>query len=54
VVSVLGGDGRFHNVNVPWDEYIPLEYHNEFYVAEDSNADGKVLANKNGLSMCIK
>lgn len=54
VVSVLGGDGRFHNVNVPWDEYIPLEYHNEFYVAEDSNADGKVLANKNGLSMFIK
>ena len=25
-VPVLGGDGRFHNVAVPWDEYIPLEW----------------------------
>lgn len=25
-VPTLGGDGRFHNVSVPWDEYIPLEW----------------------------
>ena len=24
IVPVFGGDGRFHNVPVPWDEYIPL------------------------------
>lgn len=25
-VSVYGGDGRYHNVPVPWTEYIPVDY----------------------------
>ncbi len=52
VVSVLGGDGRFHNVTVPWDEYLPLETENRFFVSDkEAAADKKVLARRNGL--CI-
>lgn len=32
-VTMLGGDGRMHSVAVPWDEYIPLEASNNFFVA---------------------
>ncbi len=52
VVSVFGGDGRFHNVTVPWDEYMPLEAKNNFFVADaESAADRKILARRNGLSI---
>lgn len=52
VVSVMGGDGKFHNVSVPWDEYIPLEAHNNFFVADAATAkSNKVIARRNGL--CI-
>ena len=53
VVSVFGGDGRYHNVSVPWDEYIPLENTESFYVTKQS-LDGRegALATNNGL--CIK
>lgn len=52
IVSVRGGDGYFHNVEVPWDEYIPLEQENRFFVAEVNlaNADN-IVAKRNGL--CI-
>lgn len=52
VIPVLGGDGRMHNVSVPWDEYEPLEYYSNFRVASEDEAVGKdVLARHNGL--CI-
>ncbi len=51
VVSVYGGDGRFHNVSVPWDEYIPLEATNTFFITSLDNAKSDVVATKNGL--CI-
>ena len=52
VVSVHGGDGRFHNVSVEWDEYMPLEACNHFYVSKGETAEGKsVMARRNGL--CI-
>ena len=52
IVSVRGGDGRFHNVSVPWDEYLPLEYVSDFYVAAtDVTKNGNIKATKNGL--CI-
>ena len=52
VVSVRGGDGRYHNVSVPWDEYIPLTAKNSFYIAADELVKGKkVIAQRNGL--CI-
>jgi len=51
-VSVHGGDGRWHNVPVEWDEYLPLEAENNFYITEyDTQNTQNVLANKNGL--CI-
>ena len=51
-VSVHGGDGRFHNVPVEWDKYLPLEQTNYFYIASNELAKGKpVLARRNGL--CI-
>ncbi len=51
-VPMLGGDGKMHSVPVPWDDYIPLESENAFYVAERGSAIGKnVLAYRNGL--CI-
>ena len=52
IIPVLGGDGRFHNVSVRWDDYIPLVSRNDFYIADaDSAADKPVMARRNGL--CI-
>lgn len=52
VVSVHGGDGRFHNVPVEWDDYIPLEMQNTFSIATNELAGkNKVIARHNGL--CI-
>ena len=52
IVSVWGNDGRFHNVSVPWDEYIPLEISHNFYVADEQlTKDKQVIARRNGL--CI-
>ena len=52
VVSILGGDGHFHNVPVEWDEYIPLEEQKYFYIAaEECAVDKKAFARRNGL--CI-
>ena len=47
-----GGDGRWHNVPVPWDEYIPLEATNNFFVGKKELAENKnVMAGRNDL--CI-
>lgn len=55
VVSVLGGDGRYHNVTVPWDEYLPLEAENNFYVAMHSDINtSNVMASRNGLCILSK
>lgn len=52
LVSVHGGDGRFHNVPVEWDEYLPLEAINRFLVAAAGTEKlSTVLARRNGL--CI-
>ena len=52
IVSVHGGDGKWHNVPVEWDEYIPLEAQNHFYVTSVDTAENKkIIASKNGL--CI-
>lgn len=51
-VSVYGGDGRYHSVAVPWDEYIPLESSNHFYISTlDASPKNNIIASKNGL--CI-
>ena len=51
-VSVLGGDGYYHNVPVEWDEYLPLEATNHFYITTNEIAQSKsVIARRNGL--CI-
>lgn len=52
VIPVFGGDGHYHNVSVPWDEYIPLVAQNRFFVSDLTLAKGKnVMAHNNGL--CI-
>lgn len=52
IVSVKGGDGHYHDVSVPWDEYIPLEEQNTFHIGKYENKQEKsVYAIKNGL--CI-
>jgi len=52
IVSVRGGDGHFHNVPVEWDEYLPLEAQNNFYISTSEIAENKsVIARRNGL--CI-
>lgn len=50
-VRVHGGDGRWHNVAVNWDEYLPLEHETEFCVCDAKNGGRTALAVKNGL--CI-
>ena len=52
MVPMLGGDGRIHNVSVPWDEYIPLEAQTNFLFAPvDGEQSKKVIARRNGLCM---
>lgn len=52
IVSVRGGDGHYHNVPVEWDEYLPLEARNNFYISTNEIAENKsVIARRNGL--CI-
>jgi len=51
-VSVFGGDGYYHDVPVEWDEYIPLEARNNFFISTNEIANSKsVFARRNGL--CI-
>lgn len=51
-VPVHGGDGRWHNVPVPWDDYIPLEASNTFFVAAADLAQNRnIIAKRNNL--CI-
>lgn len=55
VVSVYGGDGRYHSVSVPWDEYMPLEAENRFLVTADGKESKNRIAQRNGLCMiCAK
>ena len=51
-IPVLGGDGRLHAVPVEWNEYLPLEAYNHFYVATAQAAPNQnTIANRNGLCM---
>ena len=53
-VSVHGGDGRWHSVPVQWDDYIPLEAKNNFFVATETPEIAKsrdVIAKRN--TLCI-
>ena len=51
-VQVLGGDGYFHSVPVPWKEYEPLEQHTTLFITDAEKAQNKnVIATRNG--MCI-
>ena len=52
-VPVHGGDGHFHNVPVEWDDYLPLEAENNFFITTTETADAKsVIAHHNGLCIC--
>ena len=51
-VSVYGDDGYYHDVPVEWDDYLPLEAINHFYISTSEIAENKsVIARRNGL--CI-
>lgn len=51
-VPVHGGDGRWHNVPVPWDDYIPLAADNDFFVATSETAqDHQILARQNNICL---
>jgi len=51
-ISVHGDDGYYHDVPVEWDEYLPLEACNNFYISTNEIAQNKsVIARRNGL--CI-
>ncbi len=52
IVQVRGGDGRVHNVSVPWDEYMPLLQENTFFITTlEKGKTNNVKASRNGL--CI-
>lgn len=51
IIPVYGGDGRYHDVEVFWDDYIPLVNTGNFSVADAKIAKGNILAAKDGL--CI-
>ncbi len=50
-IPVHGDDGDWHSVPVPWDDYIPLEAENNFFVTADASPTRSVLAKHNDL--CI-
>ena len=51
-VPVFGGDGKYHDVPVHWDEYLPLESENTFFVSRSDMQQGSAaLATRDGL--CI-
>lgn len=51
-VSVYGDDGKYHDVPVEWEEYLPLEAHNKFCISTNEKATNKsVMARRNGLCM---
>lgn len=51
-IPVHGGDGYWHDVPVPWEEYIPLKKTDRFCVASVERAgDQPILAERDGL--CI-
>lgn len=52
IVSVHGDDGRFHNVPVEWDEYLPLEAQNQFGISTQEIAQKKSVIARRG-SLCI-
>ena len=45
-VSVLGGDGDYHDVPVHWVEYLPVERTSRMSVAESSAAAESLRAQK--------
>jgi len=49
---VRGNDGRYHNVPVEWDEYIPLKACNNFYVSTNEIAKNKVVKARHN-DLCI-
>ncbi|MBQ3000129.1 MAG: hypothetical protein IJD63_00100 [Oscillospiraceae bacterium] len=49
-VPMLGGDGRMHSVPVEWDDYLPLEAENRFFVASSEKTQNAI-ASRNGLSI---
>lgn len=52
MISVLGGDGRYHEVPVHWVEYLPLEQSNSFFVTKQENKKNiNMLAAEDGLCM---
>lgn len=52
IVPVHGGDGRWHGVPVTWDDYIPLQASNSFFVATKELAkEHTVVAQQNNI--CI-
>lgn len=54
-ISVYGGDGYFHDVPVPWDEYVPLTARNEFCVTKTAHRrNGTVLAERNGVKLTYR
>ena len=51
-ISVLGGDGRWHSVPVPWQEFIPLTANSQFFVANEELAKDKNIMAKRK-NVCI-
>lgn len=51
VVPVMAGDGKYHNVPVEWDEYLPLEAKNSFYVKMHGS---DAMASRNGIGIYNK
>ena len=45
--TVFGGDGRFHNVPVEWDEYIPVQKTSKIKIMKAENFS-KTQRNENG------
>jgi hypothetical protein len=51
-IPVRGGDNYWHDVPVPWDEYIPLEASNDFFVAKSEQSRERDILAKHG-ELCI-
>ena len=51
-VAVHGGDGRWHQVAVPWNEYVPLTNKTKLFVSQFNENDGRTVILKRN-NLCV-
>ncbi len=49
-ISKYGGDGRYHDVPVFWDEYLPVTGHGTIFMKEDNDIEERSMSHRDRIS----